>query len=343
MSQSNLKDLEQKVLKMLSSLGFNIKGYYPYDSVIDIVGFFEPRAPFKNSTKVLAEIRIDEPTVESVDAFFKLGRNTLAEKMILFTMKEFDILTPETQSLISRLKIEYFEARGLDKILQEVEASVEAITKITSACDVFSAKRLSEALPDLARQVIPEYIARDLPQQQAWEILEDAAFAIFNSCFRYETKQLGRQSLFENEPEGMVVCPSKGRSFGLIYDCKSSKSSYRMTKQDEQTYIDYIKEKQTEFRSLYNCELQYFLIISPEFSGDLEQRRNAIYQATGVLLFFIKATTLKEIALWAYKLPNKLKGLVDISKVLLPNEIIVSDQTITEYIEEFDRTQRRRY
>lgn len=140
------------------------------------------------------------------------------------------------------------------------------------------------------------------------------------------------------------MCPSRtGGYFGLIYDCKSSKSSYSMNKQDELTYINYIKEKEIEFRNLYKCELRYFLIISPQFSGDLDLRRNAVYQATGVLLFFIKATTLRDIALWAYQLPNNLKPLIDISELLLSREIIVSDETIVKYIKEFDKRMRKRY
>lgn len=339
-----MKELEQKALQLLNGLGFNIVGYYPYDSVIDIVAYLEPRAPFRNKTKVIVEIRTDEPTPENIDGFFKLGKNTLVEKMILFTVEQFEKLTREVQSLISKSKIEYFDERTLDKILEEAKAKTLDISQLTNACDVFSAKRLSEALPDLARQITPNDIRSYFPQRQAWEILEDAVFAIFNFCFGYETRQLGSQSLFEHEPEGMVVCSSKsGGHFGLIYDCKSSKSSYKMTKQDELTYIDYIKKKKIEMRSLCNCELQYFLIISPKFSGDLDKRRDAVYKATSILLFFIEAMTLRDVALWAFKLPNKLKPLIDISEFLLPREIIVSDKTVAKYIQDFNKRQRTRY
>ena len=292
-----MKELEQKALRLLTGLSFNIKGYYSYDSVTDIVGYFEPRAPLRNPTKIIVEIRTDELNPENIDGFLKLGKNTLAEKMILFAVKEFEKLALDLQSLISKSFIEYFDDGTLDRILEEEKTSTLDISKLNNACDVFSAKRLAEALPDLARQAMPKDIKSYFPRSQAWEILEDAVFAVFNFCLGYKTKQLGRQSLFEHEPEGMVVCNSAlGGHFGLIYDCKSSRSSYKMTKEDELTYIDYIKKKKVKFRNLYNCELQYFLIISPKFSGDMSQRRNAVYQATGVLLFFIEATTLRKVA-----------------------------------------------
>lgn len=153
-----MKELEQKALRLLTGSGFNIKGYYPYDSVIDIVGYFHPTIPFKNPTKIIVEIRADKPTIETIDGFFKLGKNTIAEKMILFTIEEFDKLTPEAQSLISKLNIEYFGPKTLDKILEEMKAATLDVSKLTNACDVFSPIRLSEALPDLAKQVIPKDI-----------------------------------------------------------------------------------------------------------------------------------------------------------------------------------------
>lgn len=339
-----MKELEKKVLQLLKDQNFSVKGYYSYDSVTDIVGYFEARPPFQIATKVIIEIRTDELTSEDVDGFSKLAKNTLADKRILFSLEPFDKLDPGIQSLISKVRCEYLDFASLEKILEESKKTAIDVSELTNSCDLFSAKRLSEALPDLARQNVPDDIKSYFPKRQAWEILEDAVFSIFNFCFGYETKQLGGQSLFEHEPEGMVMCNSRdGSHYGIIYDCKSSKSSYRMTKQDELTYISYIKDKKIEFRSLYNCELQYFLIISPEFSGDLNQRRNSILHATSVLLAFIKATTLREVALWAYKLPNNLKPMIDISEFLLSEEIVVLDGTVRRYIDDFDKKQRKRY
>lgn len=339
-----MKDLEKKVLQLLKDQSFNVKGYYSYDSVTDIVGYFDPKPPFQIPTRVIIEIRTDELTSEDVDGFSKLAKNTLADKRILFSVKPFEELGPETQSLVSKAGCEYFDFESLEKILEETRRTAIDVSELTNSCDLFSAKRLSEVLPDLAKQKVPTDIRNFFPKRQAWEILEDAVFSIFNFCFGYETKKLGGQSLFEHEPEGMVVCNSRnGSRYGLIYDCKSSKSSYKMTKQDELTYISYIKDKKIEFKSLYNCELRYFLIISPDFSGDLNQRRNSILHATSVLLTLIKATTLRKVALWAYKLPNNLKPMIDISEFLLSEEIVVSDNTVSRYIRDFDKKHGKRY
>ena len=318
-----------------------MKGYYPYDSIVDIVGFFKPQPPFNFSTRTIVEIRTDEPSEEDIEGFMRLSRNTNAEKRILFVAKRKDELISETQLLISKETIEYFDSFTLDEFLKK--SGTVDISQITNACDIFSPKKLASVIPELARQEIPEHIGKYLPTQQAWEILEDSVFAVFRFCFEFETKQLGKESLFKHEPEGMVVCPTeKGDFFGMMYDCKSSKSAYTMSKDDELTYIDYIKEKQNIFRDFYKCSLRYFLIISPKFSGDLELRRNAVYSDTGVLLCFIRAITLKKIALWSYELPQKMKRIIDISKFLLPTEITVSNNTLDNYISNFN-TEKSKY
>lgn len=333
-----MREFEQKALQVLTYLNFSIKGYYPYNSIIDIVGYFEPRKPLRNPTKVVAEIRGDKPNVEDIEGFFRFGKNALAEKMILFLAEEFNELTIEAKDLISKHNIEYFDTIALNKILEEIKPATSEVSRLTNACDILSSRKLAEALPDLANQIVPKDIGDYLPGYKAWEILEDAVFGVFQWCFGFETKQLGRQALFAHEPEGLVICPSKlGNNFGLIYECKSSISDYTISKKDELVYINYIREKKNPFKNLHNCELQYFLIISPSFSGDLKSRRDEIHQATGVLLCFIEATDFRDIALWAYGLSNNLKRLIDISQFLLLSDVVISKETITKYIGGFNK------
>ena len=105
-----MKELEKKVLQLLKDQNFSVKGYYSYDSVTDIVGYFDARPPFQIPTKVIIEIRTDELTSEDVDGFSRLAKNTLADKRILFSLKPFDKLDSKIQSLISKIRCDYFDS-----------------------------------------------------------------------------------------------------------------------------------------------------------------------------------------------------------------------------------------
>ena len=66
---ADIKLLEKKALQLLSSLSFNIKGYYSYGSNTDIIGFFKPQKPLTTMTKVILEVRVDPLDTKKIEGF----------------------------------------------------------------------------------------------------------------------------------------------------------------------------------------------------------------------------------------------------------------------------------
>jgi len=95
---------------------------------------------------------------------------------------------------------------------------------------------------------------------------------------------------------------------------------------------------------LDGAELRYFVIIGPDFEGDIEGRRNEIYKETGVLAVYVKASTLSNVANWAHKIDNKLKKMIDLGEIFsIIGEDIVTDNSIKKFIENFDQKYKVRY
>jgi hypothetical protein len=167
-------------------------------------------------------------------------------------------------------------------------------------------------------------------------------FVAFARCFNYPTQKLGREVLFEHEPEGVVTIDRRRERYCILYECKSAAESYELSSDHVFRYIDYIEKKIEEAPIMYGCELEYFMVIAPEFSGDFGTRRQKIFSKTNIMPVFIKAQTFSRIAGWVYSIPPDVRKLVDLKSIFIITEDIVSDDTIEEYITEFEKKYRKK-
>jgi hypothetical protein len=325
----------------LKSIGIAITGYYPYPHAVDIVGFLKLQTPFEYPIKIAAEIATCPITTDSIDSFLTFARNASAEKVFLLTPTELDKLDLEVEE---RLKVERIDVIRSESVAaySKTKNNTQAQKEYQSIKDLVSANKLINELPTFAKQEIPEDIQRMIGNQkvEAWQLLEDAVYCTFYYGMGCEVRQLGKEALFKNEPEGVVLTSGLGQ-FGLLYDCKSSASKYKITADDERTYIDYIIKKKKEVASLDNCDLKYFVIISPDFAGDISARSFEIFRQTQVALVLFKAETLRKLAIWANGLTHKLKSLIDLSIIF--KETLVTEGTVDNYIRAFDTNYKNRY
>lgn len=326
----------------LRSLGVSIVGYYPYGHAIDIVGFLKLPAPFHLPLKIVAEIAKGSVTLDAIDGFSKLAKSSLADRMLMLASLELTELDPETKKKLESEGIELIGKKDI-AAFSKTTTQKQAKQEYERIQDDVSPIKLIKGLPTFAKQVVPEDIQRKVgePKLAAWQLLEEAVYCLFLYGLNYSVRQLGKEALFKNEPEG-VVTTSGTNHFGLIYDCKSSATTYAMTADDERTYMGYITKKKMEVASLDHCELKYFIIISPDFSGDMELRRENILKETQVILSLFRAETLRKFGLWVFSLPPDLKTLIDMRDILT-KEVVVSDRTIDNYIKSFDEKYKKRY
>jgi len=210
--------------------------------------------------------------------------------------------------------------------------------------DVFSAPMLAKYLPEIALQKIPRQIASTVNDLglKPWQVFEQVVFSVFHYCFSFAVRKYGEDSLFEHEPEGVVIT-YRNPPYAFIYECKSAEQSYNMTAQDELTYKDYIQKKKEEVRALDKSDLKYFVIISPDFAGDISRRRENIFKETQVLPIFMSAKNLSTLGRWACSLPNDVKILIDLRDVFSLKEPVVSLKSIENYIKAFENKTKKRY
>jgi len=326
----------------LRSIGVSIVGYYPYEHAIDIVGFLKLPSPFKIPLKVVAEIAKGSVTVDAIDGFSKLAKNSLAEKVLLLAPSDLAQLDPDAKKKLENERIEFIGREDIT-IFSKTTTKSRAKQEYERIRDFVSPNKLIRELPIFAKQVVPEDIQRMIgePKLEAWQLLEEAVYCTFRYGFGYTVRQLGKEALFKNEPEGVVTTGGTSQ-FALIYDCKSSSTKYAMSAEDERTYVGYVAKKKKEVMNLDHCELKYFVIISPDFLGDAKLRRENILKETQVLLALIKAETLRKLGLWTIDIPSDLKALIDLRDVLT-KEVIVSDRTVDSYIKSFDEKYQKRY
>ena len=98
--------------------------------------------------------------------------------------------------------------------------------------------------------------------------------------------RLGGMTLFQHEPEGVVLAARSHRPFAILYECKSRRDTYRMSSDDTLRYCDYIRRKKHEVRIRYNLELTRFVIVAPSFAGNLDHRIAQI-EGEGVVVSFV--------------------------------------------------------
>lgn len=344
MSEERFKRFEKEVFAFLSELDFSVGGYYTYQYYTDILGYLKPRKPFTIPTRVMVEIIRGSPTPALLESFAKLAKDSLSERALVFAETPRKSLKAATIAILEKYRLEYLDVEQVANSIAEQEQARFTAAEIKKITDVFSAPILAKNLSEIAMQRMPKQIERTATDLglKPWQVFEQAVFSIFHYCFSFTVRKYGEDSLFEHEPEGVAITNNDPAS-AFIYECKSSGKSYKMTAQDELTYKDYIKRKKEEISVLDRAHLKYFVIISPDFAGDIMTRREEIYKETQVLPIFLLAKDLSVLANWACDLPNDVKKLIHLDSIFSLEECIVSRRKIDSYIKEFENKTRRRY
>jgi hypothetical protein len=343
MEEKEFKTFEKDALVFMRTLGFSPQAYYPYDHCSDISGTISPQAPFKIPTRAMVEVVRGAPTSDSVEGFHQLAKNSLADRLIMICSERLEQLP--IRPLIERLHIEYFDKKDIAAELSQRSIDQKAVQAYTKIYELFGPFALAQRLPEIARQGIPAEMKKDAQDLnlEPWQLFEQAVFSIFHFCFSFPTRKLGEDCLFEHEPEGVVVIGESDSRYALIYECKSAKESYSMSSDHELRYRDYIKEKRQSVQVLENSPLRYFVIIAPSFSGDIQDRRQKIFDDTGIWTVFMSATVLSSFGEWASRLPNDIKKLVNLKDIFKLDELLVSENTIAQYTKSFESSTKRRY
>lgn len=164
---------------------------------------------------------------------------------------------------------------------------------------------LLRTLKQLAQNQIPVEIQAITGRNttKAWELLEEGTYFFFRQILMLETIRLGANSLFKHEPEGIVLVDRGPSPFALMYECKARSKGYRMSSDDTLRYKDYIKRKKHEIKVKYHLPLTHFLIISSDFTGDVDRRLKTLSH-DGTVVCLCSATLMtslyKAIALLTY-------------------------------------------
>lgn len=336
-------DITEKASKILKSTGFHVSGYYPYDHAINLVGSLQQPPPFDTPIRMAVEIAKSPISIESIESFAKFGNYALALKLAIFSVEDLCNLNKDIQDTLNRLKINYIGGKSLEKALSKSSVSNEEAKDYQNSLDILSPKRLLLALPELSQRKIPADINDTLKSHfKAWEIMEDAVFAAFLYAFVFETIKLGHEKRFHDEPEGIVVTRGQ-QPFAFLYDCKSTKDKYVMPVDDERAIVSYIENKKAEIKAKYRCNIRYFVVVSSSFGGDINLRRDNVYDRTNVILVLLEGVALSKLALWAHNLPPLHKELIDLKKIFKFGEKIIGIKQVKDYIKDFDNSHKQAY
>jgi hypothetical protein len=344
MNEKKFKKFEKEVLTFLMHLGFKVVGFYVYPYYTDILGYMKLEPPFTVPIRVMVEIVRGKPTEGMVEGFTKLSKDALSERALIFSAVPKTELDQKTASILDKYRIEFLDIKQVREAIAKYAPGILTATEKKKLYDVFSAPMLARNLQDIALQIIPKDISSTVDELglRPWQVFEQAVFSIFHYCFNFTVRKYGEDSLFEHEPEGVVIAHGNP-PYAFIYECKSAKQSYRMTAQDELTYKDYIKKKTDEISALEKVDLKYFVILSPNFAGDIDRRRESIFSETQVLPIFMPANILSIFGLWACGLPNDVKILIDLRNFFSLQESRVSIRSTKHFINVFENRTRRRY
>jgi hypothetical protein len=342
LDNNDFKTFEKEALAFLKTLNFTVTGYYPYDLFSDLSGYLQPVPPFKIPSKVMVEITKVAPNITLLSGFYKSAKDSLSSLMILICPTPLSDLSSEIQSYIERMGIEFFDRQTILNTLKEKKISKSVIEGSPELYDVVGPVLLASALPEVSLQRIPKEMEEYVEKigLKPWQVLEDIVFSIFNYCFSYPTEKLGGERLFEHEPEGIVVIGDMDR-FAIMYECKSAEKEYTMSSDHGLRYRDYIHKKSNSIRVLRAAGLRYFVIVAPGFGGDIKERREKIFRDTQVLTIFMPAIVLAKLGLWACKLPNDIKKLIELESIFKLEESIVTMDTVQKYIKEFEKKRSR--
>ena len=331
---------DESVMAYLTGNGFKVKSYLRYTDHSDIIGQFKSPPPFSVPINTFVEVSTGAPNADAIDGLYNQARNAECTTIVL-VVEDIHKLPLGGSALASKLGILLWDQNNLvlgpGTNLGEASRTLEAV----------STSGLIRALPDLAKQIIPQHVSSAIndPSTQAWEVFEDAVYAAFKSGFGYKVKKYGKESLFESEPEGLVVTNGLPIDrFAFIYDCKSAHDKYTVDSQDESKYIEYIQNKKRDSLFAEHCELKYFLIIGPDFGGDMMLRRQRILNSTQVLTVYLKASNLKILSEWVMGINDpQIKVLVNLREIIKLENPEIDLETIRTYMSQFEANYRPRY
>jgi hypothetical protein len=157
--------------------------------------------------------------------------------------------------------------------------------------------RLLREAPALAQNRIPKSLSTycRASGMRAWELLEEAIFFFFRQVLMLETKRMGDQRLFVQEPEGVVIVGRDPQPFALLYECKARKSPYKMSADDTLRYREYFKKQHHRLRHKEHVELTHFVIVAPGFKGNINARIDSL-QDEGLTVSLVPAALLERAA-----------------------------------------------
>jgi len=105
-----------------------------------------------------------------------------------------------------------------------------------------------------------------------WNLLEEGVFFFFRQILMLHTIKLGDNTLFEHEPEGIVLWDRCGTKHAFLYECKARKDGYALSADDVLRYKDYVRIKRHDVSVKYHLPLTHFVIVSSSFRGDINRR-----------------------------------------------------------------------
>jgi hypothetical protein len=178
--------------------------------------------------------------------------------------------------------------------------------------------KLLRELPELASNSLPVCLEAycSISGLQAWELLEEGVYYFFRQILMLETIRLGSNCLFRQEPEGVVLVGRDPDPFALLYECKARSEPYRMSSDDLLRYRRYIRQKRHEVRIKYHLNLTHFVIVAPEFAGNLDLRLAAL-DSEGVVTSLIPASTLRICALTMQQLSYSDIHLLEVRHIFV--------------------------
>jgi hypothetical protein len=147
-------------------------------------------------------------------------------------------------------------------------------------------------LPTLAFNKIPADLS-DVGKT-ADQLLERIAFRVLTTVFRFGGERLGETRRGERLPDAILFIPASGSA--ALLDCKAAGEGYTMSTADERAQVEYA----TKFRALaerVGRDVTHTVILSSQFGGDFELRRNALRDQADIGLVYLRAVDLVRLAL----------------------------------------------
>lgn len=203
-------------------------------------------------------------------ALYELRTGLKANPTDSAVFKEFE------RFLVEECGIALREVRSLEEVRQARQApapeapvapppveEVEAAPRLELK---YVGPRLAElvAISRLDPEVAKKYRNLDAEfEERVWEVFRLLGF---------EVEELGHRRPGERVPDGIA----RHGNFSVVFDCKATSGAYKLSASDERAAKEYVRRYKKRYVSLA------FLLIAPDFSGDVEARLEDISAELGV-------------------------------------------------------------